>query len=126
MKENKIDSWIIYLMFFFISITLFCLFFWYEKHKIYYGESINEHIKILVKKEDLNNITTDLIISDKKCECFISNISLNYVLDNDYNMYYEVYYSCKEKIKNGYIVNIKMYLGKTTIFKSIKEKLWKG
>lgn len=102
----------------------------YSHYLVYYGGCVQEerpYLKVLIKEKDLKEISTQLIINENSYKCLINKISINYIMDNNYVKYYEVFYDCPLlKIRENEIIKLKIDLGKKTIYETLKEKAKKG
>jgi len=123
-KEKWTSIYIYTIIILIISVLCFTLFYKYEEYTNYYGQVNNDYLVILVEKENIKNITNRLLVNDKQRNCKISKISTNYILNTDNKLYHEIYYECdlnRDELINGYILDIKMNIGNTTLFEKIKN-----
>lgn len=128
MDNKGSNIWLIIVL---ILISIFLMvakMYSYNKYLSYYGQVMEDKtIKILILKEDMDKLTNNLIINKKRKYCITSKVSTSYMLDNNYNKYYEVFYKCDlSNVSDEYIFDIKIDLGKTTIMEEIKNKIKKG
>lgn len=121
-KEKSINIYIFSIIFLIITLSLLAVFYEYEEYLEYYGELNNDHLIILVEKENISKISNRLLINNEIKECEIDKISKNYQINTDYKLYHEVYYKCNlENKNNSYLFNIKISKGKTTLLRKIKD-----
>ncbi|MCI5836174.1 MAG: hypothetical protein MR227_05775 [Firmicutes bacterium] len=108
-----------------ISIFSFIYFYKYEEFVNYYGEYNNDNILVMIEKKDIYSISNKVYINNTLKKCEIKKISKDYIISNNYKMYYEVYYKCElnsSDIIDSYIFNIKISKGNITLFKKIFRK----
>lgn len=113
-----------------ISLISFVFLYKYNHYLVYFGVCVQEersYLKVLIKEDDLNKISNKLLINKSNYECIINKMSTDYVMDNNYIKYYEVFYDCPAlKLEDNEVLNIKIDLGKKTIYETLKEKVKKG
>lgn len=133
-KSFKIQIYTITLIvLFIIFLSILCFY----KYQPYYNlkatiltEGSNYYLKTLILEGDINNINNNhLIINGQTSKYQVESISTEYLLDENYNKYYEVLLKTKidnKLIINNNIVDINIKLPKTTLLKQISEKIKKG
>lgn len=133
-KSLKIKHYIIS-MFILITILInFLIFYQYNSYlnlkAIIVVENDNYYLKTLIDESQINDINKNtLIISNKKYKYKVKNMSEDYILDENYNKYYEVLLNAKidEKlIINNNIIDISIKQSKTTFAKELIKKIKKG
>ncbi len=123
MQDKIFNKWIIFLMLLFVSIVLIIFLFEYNNYIVCYGEVVDGHLKILVEEKNLKHLTNDLIIDEKQSQCNFLKMNLTPIIDNNYDKYFEIFYSCKLNINQKGILIIKVNLGKTTIYQTVKKNV---
>ena len=133
-KSLKIKYYIIS-MFILITILInFLIFYQYNPYlnlkAILVIENDNYYLKTLIDESQINDINKNtLIISNKKYKYKVKNISEDYILDENYNKYYEVLLNAKidkKLIINNNIIDISIKQPKTTFAKELIKKIKKG
>lgn len=133
-KSLKIKYYII-TMFILITILInFLIFYRYNPYlnlkAIIVVENNNYYLKTLALGTQINDINKNtLIISNKKYKYKVRNISEDYILDENYNKYYEVLLNAKidkKLIINNNIIDISIKQSKTTFAKELIKKIKKG
>lgn len=115
-------------IFLFLLFFIFCLFFPYRRNKIYYGQVVLEN-QVLLYVEEKNRIYLKSMyeINRKNTKCRLEKSNKEYlILDNQ--KYFEIYLNCEfdEKYLVNEILEVKISLPKTTLWKELKLKLMKG
>lgn len=126
LKEKSIKIYFTITIFFLITFCLLISFFRYDEYLNYYGTMNNDFLTILVEKENISYISNQLWINDKKKICEINKVSRDYIVGTNYQLYHEVYYKCnisENDFINGYVFNIKIKKGNTTLLNKIKNIL---
>lgn len=118
-KQKGINLYIIITFILIFSLLILASTLEYEEYLNYYGEINNDHIVVLIEKENLSKISNNLLVNNEKKYCEIDKISRNYIVNTDYKLYHEVYFKCDIKIDNSYILDIKISKGNTTILKKL-------
>lgn len=133
-KSLKIKYYIIS-MFILITILInFLIFYQYNSYlnlkAIIVVENDNYYLKTLIDESQINDINKNtLIISNKKYKYKVKNMSEDYILDENYNKYYEVLLNAKidkKLIINNNIIDISIKQSKTTFAKELIKKIKKG
>lgn len=133
-KSLKIKYYIIIM---FILITVLIIFLSTYSYNPYLNlkaivvvEENNYYLRTLISEKEINNINANtLIISDKKHKFKVKNISEEYILDENYNKYYEVLLNAKidkKLIINNNIIDINIEMPKTTFAREVIKKIKKG
>lgn len=128
---------IIYNTILFISLIIFVFLICFKNYHSYYNLKAlvikNEHeyyLKTLVLETDIDKINnTTLIIDNKEHKYKIKSISKEYLVDENYNKYYEVLLTCridKSLQINNNVIDINIKLPKTTYIKNLFKQMKKG
>ena len=133
-KSFKIKYYMISMFILIGALFIFITFFEYTSYinlkAIVKKDNDGYYLKTLIQEQNFNDINKNyLIINDKKYKYKIKNISEGYILDENYNKYYEVLLEKKinsNLIIDNNIVDINIEKNKTTILKQIIEKIKKG
>lgn len=133
-KSFKIKYYMISMFILIGALFIFITFFEYTSYinlkAIVKKDNDGYYLKTLIQEQNFNDINKNyLIINDKKYKYKIKNISEGYILDENYNKYYEVLLETKinsNLIIDNNIVDINIEKNKTTILKQIIEKIKKG
>lgn len=133
-KSFKIKYYMISMFILIGALFIFITFFEYTSYTnlkaIVKKDNEGYYLKTLIQEQNFNDINKNyLIINDKKYKYKIKNISEGYILDENYNKYYEVLLETKinsNLIIDNNIVDINIKKNKTTILKQIIEKIKKG
>lgn len=133
-KSLKIKYYIIIM---FILITVLIIFLSIYSYNPYLNlkaiivvEENNYYLRTLISEKEINDINANtLIINDKKHKYKVKNISEEYILDENYNKYYEVLLNAKidkKLIINNNIIDINIEMPKTTFAREVIKKIKKG
>lgn len=126
MYINKISKTFILLIIWVVILLLIIMLYRFDSYLNYYGQVVeHKYIKLLIEKENINNIKNDLIINNKVRDCSIVSISDDYIIDTHNNAFYEVYYACNledNEQKLNYILNISIKQDKMTLYTKYLKK----
>ena len=133
-KSLKIKYYIISMFILMTILINFLIFYRYNPYlnlkAIVIVEDNNYYLRTLTSESQINDINANtLIISNKKCKYEVKNISEDYILDENYNKYYEVLLDAKidkKLIINNNIIDISIEQPKTTFAKELIKKIKKG
>lgn len=115
-------------LFLFFLFCMICLFFPYQKNKIYYGQVLLENkIFLLVEEQNRIYLKDSYEIDEKNTKCSLEKTNKEYLI-SDNKKYFEIYLDCdlKDKYIENQIVEVKILLQKTTLFDTLKNKIKKG
>ena len=123
-KEEKI--YIKFIISFIIGLLILGVLLFIKYPKIYYFEGIasDNDIVLILRKDELKYLKGDtIVIDDKKINYNIKSIV---ELENLDIKYYSVRIYTNEEYVDNNVIDFKIQDGKTTILKSVIQKLWKG
>ena len=123
-KEEKI--YIRFIISFTIGLLVLGVLLFIKYPRIYYFEGIasDNDIVLILKKDELKYLKGDtLVIDDKEINYNIKSIV---ELENLDIKYYSVRIYTNEEYIDNNVIDFKIQDGKTTILKSVIQKLWKG
>ncbi len=123
-KEEKI--YIKFIISFIIGLLISGVLLFIKYPKIYYFEGIasDNDIVLILRKDELKYLKGDtIVIDDKKVNYNIKSIV---ELENLDIKYYSVRIYTNEEYVDNNVIDFKIQDGKTTILKSVIQKLWKG
>ena len=123
-KEEKI--YIKFIISFIIGLLISGVLLFIKYPKIYYFEGIasDNDIVLILRKDELKYLKGDtIVIDDKKINYNVKSIV---ELENLDIKYYSVRIYTNEEYVDNNVIDFKIQDGKTTILKSVIQKLWKG
>lgn len=123
-KEEKI--YIKFIISFIIGLLILGVLLFIKYPKIYYFEGIasDNDIVLILRKDELKYLKGDtIVIDDKKINYNVKSIV---ELENLDIKYYSVRIYTNEEYVDNNVIDFKIQDGKTTILKSVIQKLWKG
>ena len=123
-KEEKI--YIKFIISFIIGLLILGVLLFIKYPRIYYFEGIasDNDIVLILRKDELKYLKGDtIVIDDKKVNYNIKSIV---ELENLDIKYYSVRIYTNEEYVDNNVIDFKIQDGKTTILKSVIQKLWKG
>ena len=114
-------------MFFFLLFFFLGLFIPYKRNKIYYGQVMDEYLLLYVEDKNRIYLKSMYEINDKITNCRLEKSNKEYlILENQ--KYFEIYLDCdfNEKYLTNEILEVKIHIPETTLFKELKLKIMKG
>ena len=123
-KEEKI--YIKFIISFIIGLLILGVLLFIKYPRIYYFEGIasDNDIVLILRKDELKYLKGDTIVIDDKEINY--NIKSIVELENLDIKYYSVRIYTNEEYVDNNVIDFKIQDGKTTILKSVIQKLWKG
>ena len=123
-KEEKI--YLNFIISFITGLLILGVLLFIKYPKVYYFEGIasDNDIVLILRKDELKYLKGDtIVIDDKKVNYNIKSIV---ELENLDIKYYSVRIYTNEEYIDNNVIDFKIQDGKTTILKSVIQKLWKG